>query len=180
MNPEKIKHLAERAAQIGLPLGLLAISLWGVSFPESNRGFAIQDEADVAKLSAPEQAVATKLLQLGLKPTHEKKQIKLDDGVRTGKNIRHTEIQKTKSVTTPDFFVRINHIDCFIEVGSYRQNTHKRQQEQVAREAVTFKGGRKMVYVQLFHDDIEYVVANIQTAEELLEYLYQNPTAVFA
>ncbi len=176
---EKLKLIKELAGMGALAL-TLAISFLAVSFPDSEKGFDLEKEEVLDQLNGPERLLAEKLLKLGLKVSHEKRQIKLDVGVQTNRRIKHTDTFKQKNLTAPDFYFHYDGVDCFIEVGSYRQNSHKREQEAVVREAVSQKEGRKILYIQLFHEDINYICGQILTAEEFINYIYAHPSAIFA
>lgn len=167
-------------AGLGSAALMLAVAFFAVSFPCSDLGFEVGDEEALGLLNGPEKRLAQKLMDLGLKISHEKKQIKLDVGVKTNRRIKHTDTFKQKNLTAPDFYFHYNGVDCFIEVGSFRQNSHKREQQAVVKEAITQKEGRKILYIQLFHDDINYICEEILTAEELLNYIYTHSAAVFA
>ncbi|MCL4208951.1 hypothetical protein KJZ63_04980 [Patescibacteria group bacterium] len=176
---EKLKLIKELSGMGTLAL-MLAISFLAVSFPSSDRGFEVEDGEVLDQLNGPERLLAEKLLKLGLKVSHEKRQIKLDVGVPTNRKVKHTDTFKQKNLTAPDFYFHHDGVDCFIEVGSYRQNSHKREQEAVVKEAVSQKEGRKILYIQLFHDDISYICGEVLTAEELINYMYAHPSAIFA
>lgn len=177
---EKQRLSLKEISKVGVFIATLAVAFLSVSFPDSDHGYDVNGIDDLEKLSKPEGALARKLLSLGLKISHEKRQIKLDKGVKTNRRIKRTDGHKYKDTTSPDFYFHFDGIDCFIEVGSYRQNAHKREQELVVKEAVSFKNGKKILYVQLFHDDIKHICQNIISIEELLNYFYSHERAVFA
>lgn len=176
---EKLKLIKELAG-MGSAALMLAISFLAVSFPNNELGFELDDSEALDLLNGPEKRLAEKLLKLGLKVSHEKRQIKLDVGVQTNRKVKHTDTFKQKNLTAPDFYFHYDGVDCFIEVGSYRRNSHKREQEAVVKEAVSHKEGRKILYIQLFHDDINYICEEVLTAEELINYMYTHPSAIFA
>lgn len=180
MNQERSRKFLAEAGQLGILAGILAIAFLNVSFPKSEFGYEIKDENDLEELSPPEERLAKKLMNLGLAISHELRQIKLDVGVQTARKFKNTDKFKDKNLTSPDFYFHYQGIDCFLEVGSHRQNAHKRRQQSVVEEAVTFKHGKKILYLQLFKDDIDFVCQNIGSAEDLINYLYSHPQAVFA
>lgn len=176
---EKQRISLKEISKVGVFIATLAVAFLSVSFPDNDQGYDINGADDLEKLSKPEEDLARKLLSLGLKISHEKRQIKLDKGVKTNRRIRRTNNHKYKDTTSPDFYFHFDGVDCFLEVGSYRQNAHKREQELVVKEAVSFKNGKKILYVQLFHDDIEHIRQNILSIEELMDYFYSHERAIF-
>lgn len=179
MEIERQTRLLRELTGFGATLALFSIAFANLSFPDSRQGFEVKNDLDLAKLSPTEAKLAQKLLSLGLNISHEKRQIRLDQGVKTGRKNKSTGEFKPKNTTAPDFYFHFDGIDCFLEVGSHKTNAHKKRQEAVAREAVSFKGGRKILYVQLFSADIDQICKQVLTAEELISYLYAHSGAIF-
>lgn len=180
MEQEKKLKLLKEFSGLGVTALLLAVAFFNVSFPDSEHGYKVESGESLDKLSEPERLLAEKLLGFGLNISHEKRQIKLDTGIKTNRKIKHQDDFKRKDTTSPDFYFHYQGIDCFLEVGSHRQNAHKREQQAVVKEAITFKNGKKILYVQLFHGDISHICQEIGSVDELIEYLYSHPSAVFA
>lgn len=159
-------------------LPLLFLLFTSVSFPESKKGFEVTSDEDYEKMSEPERRLAKFLRKLGLTISYEKRQIKLDVGVKIGKK-RKTGKDKIKSLTTPDFYFRHEDIDYFIELGSHHKDGHKKGQAAVVEKAVTFKKGRKILYLQVFREDIDFIINNIKSDSDFIDYVYEHPEAIF-
>jgi hypothetical protein len=157
---------------------LLALSLLSVRFPMSARGKSISKIEDLAGFLPPEQRVGKKLLELGFQPLYEKRQILLDEGVVVAK-YKNSDRDKKKALTSPDFYIVIDGIECFIEVGASRVTSHKRDQRKVAQSAIHDHLIPNMLYVQLFNGDIDDLEDMIHTEDELLEFLYNLSDAVY-
>lgn len=149
---------------------LALLSFLAVHFPIATRGYDIFDDEDLEKLSKPERRVAEKLLTLGIQPMYETMQISLDKPVIVARYSKSGR-QKKKSITTPDFYFKLDGFDWFIEVGSNTAGAHKRDQQKIAENAIQFDNAKKIIYTQLFNGHIDRLVEDVHTQDELMLFL---------
>jgi hypothetical protein len=179
MSKEVIKRFVKESQKYLVPLSLLAISLLSVSFRKSEKGFVLTDENNFSKLSEPEQRVARLLLSLGIEIGFEAVNIRLDDPVEVSGKDKKTGESKMKSITTPDFYFNLYEVECYLEIGSRRVNAHKRRQTRVMEKVVDLKKSKRIIYLQLFKDDIELMEEYIETTDDLLSFLYEHEESIY-
>jgi hypothetical protein len=184
MSREVLKRVLKESPRFLFPLSLLAISLLSVNFSKTRDGFRITKESDLDQLPNertsrdPERKVALLLLELGIEINYEAIAIILDEPVKVAGTNRKTGNHKVKSMTTPDFNIKLGGIDIYLEIGSRKFTPHKKRQLRVMRRVVELKKGKRLLYLQLFKDDIDFMVELVETKEDLMDYLLKHKWAI--
>lgn len=183
---EVLKRVLKESPKFLLPLSLLAISLLSVRFSKTKDGFKITKELDLNRLPNertnrdPERRVALKLLELGIEIGYESIAICLDQPVKVVGTDRKKGKSKVKSMTIPDFNMKLDGIDIYLEIGSRSLTSHKKKQLKVMRRVVELKKNKRFLYLQLFKDDIDLMEEIVETKEDLLSFLLKHQWAIFS
>lgn len=179
MSKEKKRGVLQESSRILLPMALLAVSFFSVSFLDSRKGFTVKSETNLDSLSEPELRVAKKLLELGITPSFEGIEVRLDDPIEVAGRDRRTGKSRMKSITTPDFNFTIDGVECFLEIGSRSINSHKRRQARVMEKMMELRKNKPRIYLQMFNEDIALFEESVETQEDLLSYLYEHERTLF-